>query len=247
MLKFLIAPDFPAAIFAGWYFLNTHLQNHTSQRIQLYLPESSARQNELMQQQRMDLVYANPFDASDLVRQQHYLPLVRPLNRSDEIIIAARLDAPYHHSDQLQPGCRILVTENRDLGMIGRRLLESAALSEQDINWLPVDSFEEATRRLMAGEAEAGFFLAAVYRHFCARTQSQLKILMESRIYDLSHVILLHPAAAEWLPALRQAFSELADSSEGRRILADLDIRGFIEVTQDETEFMLDLIETLQD
>ncbi len=248
MLHFLIAPDFPAADFAGWYFLNTWLQNHVDTTIHLHLPESNSRCQSLMRAQPMDLVYANPFDAAELVRGQGYLPLVRPIGRSDEIIIVAPAEAAYQHSDDLPAGCRIITTDNRDLGMIGRRLLESAALEERQIEWLHADTFEEVARRLLLGEAEAGFFLAAVYRHFCNRTRAGLKILMESRLYDLSHVILLHPDAAAWQTALQQAFVDLAHSEDGRRILADLDTpQGFAPLETEETEFMIDLIETLHD
>lgn len=248
MLNFLIAPDFPPEYFAGWHMFNTQLQRLVDSTIRLQMPADYREQNELINDGKVSLIYANPFDASALVRNKGYLPLARPIGKSDEMIIAARADSKFNHSDELESGCRILVTENHDIELIGLRLLESASLTEENITFLKADTFQESARRLIAGEAEAAFFLASTFRSFSTTTLSSLKILMESHINDLSHVVLLNPAFTEFQEALRDAFVKIGGTPAGKMVLEDLSIpQGFAPLSQEDAEFMIDLIETLRD
>lgn len=248
MLNFLIAPDFPPEEFAGWHLFNTQLQRILDTDIHLQMPADHAEQEKMLKQQDIGLVYANPFDASELVREQGFLPLARPIGRSDEMIIAAHAESAYSHSDELQAGCKILVTDNYDVQLLGLRLLESAGIGRNDIEWLHADSYPEAARRLIAKEAEAAFFLASAYRSFRPNTLSQLKPLMESRINDLSHIVLLHPSRAAEHSLLQQAFINIGNTPAGKMVLEDLNIpQGFKALTQEDAEFMIDIIETLQD
>ena len=247
MLSFMIAPDFPPEQFAGWHMFNTHLQRLTDNVVHLITPASYPEQNELINAQKVSLIYANPFDASVLVREKGYLPLVRPIGQSDEMVIAAPVDG-VNHSDDLTAGCKILVTDNHDIQLIGLRLLESANLTSDDITWLSADTFQEAARRLIAHEADAAFFLSSTFHGFSATTKKSIKPIMESRINDLSHVILLHPDFADYQDIFREAFLKISQSPAGKMVLEDLMIpNGFEVLSQEDIEFMIDLIETLHD
>lgn len=248
MLNFLIAPDFPPEYFAGWHMFNTQLQRLTQHTIHLYTPADYSEQNELIKNGKVAMIYANPFDATALVRIHGYIPLARPIDKSDEMIIAARANSPINHSDELDSGSRILVTENHDIRLIGLRLLESASLTEHDIKWLESDTFQESARRLIAGEADAAFFLASTFHSFSPTTLASLKVLMESHINDLSHVVLLHPDHIALQEMLRNAFVDMNKTPAGKMVLEDLSIpKGFEPLSQEDAEFMLDLIETLHD
>lgn len=247
MIHFLIAPDFAPESFAGWHLLNTLLQKITDNPIRLITPTGHREQMDILRNQKVTLVYANPFDAAQLVREQGYLPLVKPRAYSDEMLITSYADSPYQHSDELKAGCKILVTENQDLRLLGLRLLESANLTEQDIEWIEVDTFQEAARLLINQEADAAFFLVSTYLHFMPNTRQQMKTLMQSRIGDLCHVILLHPDDTELHDFFRDTFIQIGNTDDGEKVLQDLDMRGFDAVSQEDIEFMIDLMETLKD
>lgn len=248
MMKFLIAPDFPPEDFAGWHLFNTQLQRLMECTIRLVMPLDHHEQEELLAKNDVDLVYANPFDASKLIREQGYLPLARPNGRPDEMIIAGHAQGKYMHSDDLQAGCKILITENQDVQLLGLRLLESAAIGRQDIEWLTVESYQEAARRLIEQEADAAFFLASAYRSFRQNTLNEMRILMESRINDLTHVVLLHPKHADLHPQLLTAFVHMVNEPNGKMVLSDLNMpQGFSELDTEDAEFMIDLIDTLRD
>lgn len=248
MLNFLIAPDFPPENFSGWHIFNTLLQKRTSSRIRLLTPADSHEEALMREEYKIGLIYANPFEAATLIREQGYLPVARPVDKPDEIVIATYADAPFSHSDDLPEDCRILVTENADLRLIGLRLLESASLSEAQIRWRPTATFQAAARRLIKKEAEAAFFLSSAYAALNESTRSRMKVLMESHLHDISHVVLVHPDAVGWHDTLVRSFTTMRHDKAGKQVLEDLGLPyGFEPLEQEAAEFMIDLMETLRD
>ena len=247
-LNVLIAPDFAPDRFAGWHMLNTLLQKRTGQAIHLLTPASAAEQAQLIADGKADVVYANPFDASVMVREQGFRAFARPVGKSDEMVIATGAGSPANVVEDLKPGCRIALTDNRDVKLIGLRLLEPADLTEADIQWQMVDNDQAAARLAMKGEVDASFFLAEAYHSLSRLTKSQLKTLIESRLADITHVLLAREGVAEHVPALRDALTGMAGSPDGQVVLDELGIpKGFEPMSDEDVEFMLDLIETLLD
>ena len=162
-LNFLIAPDFAPERFAGWHMLNTTLQRRSGIGLHLLTPASAHEQSELLAAGKADLVYANPFDATDMIRTQGYIPFARPARRYDEMVIASGGESGITRVEDLKPGCRIALTENRDVKLIGLRLLEPADLNESTIQWVPVDSYQAAARLAIKGEVQAAFFLTNTF------------------------------------------------------------------------------------
>src|SRR5690606_27532975 len=76
-LNFMVAPDFPPQHFPGWHMLNTVLQRRSGIGLHLLLPSGAGEQAQMVAEDRVDLVYANPFDATGLVRDKGFLPVVR--------------------------------------------------------------------------------------------------------------------------------------------------------------------------
>lgn len=247
-LNFLIAPDFSPERFAGWHMLNTALQRRSGIHLHLLTPATAHEQFEVLAAGQADLVYANPFDAVDMIRTQGYKPFARPAQRFDEMVIATGVESGIAAVEDLRPGCRIALTENRDVKLIGLRLLEPADLTESQIEWVCVDSYQAAARKALKGEVEAAFFLADAYASFTKMTRSQLRTLVESAIHDISHVLLAHPRMTADLPAIEKAFLGMGQMPGDAEILDALGlVHGFEAMDQEQAEFMIDLMDTLLD
>lgn len=247
-LNFLIAPDFSPERFAGWHMLNTALQRRSGIHLHLLTPATAHEQFEVLAAGQADLVYANPFDAVDMIRSQGYKPFARPAQRFDEMVIATGVESGIGTVEDLQPGCRIALTENRDVKLIGLRLLEPADLTESQIEWVCVDSYQAAARKALKGEVEAAFFLADAFASFTKMTRNQLRTLVESAIHDISHVLLAHPRMAAELPAIEKAFFGLGQMPGDLALLDALGlVHGFEAMDQEQAEFMIDLMDTLLD
>jgi ABC-type phosphate/phosphonate transport system substrate-binding protein len=247
-LNFLIAPDFSPEHFAGWHLLNTVLQRRSGLHLHLVTPASAQEQTDMLTSGQADIVYANPFDATDMIRNLGYVPFARPAQRYDEMVIAAGAESALQALEDLKSGCRIAVTENRDVKLIGLRLLEPADLTESLIEWVRVESYQAAARKVIKGEVDAAFFLADAYASLTRLTRSQMRVLVESAISDISHVLLAKPHTDVALNAIKNAFVGIGKETGDQELLDSLGLpNGFEAMTQEEAEFMIDLMDTLLD
>lgn len=247
-INFMIAPDFAPERFAGWHMLNTTLQRRSGLGLHLLTPANAHEQAQLLAAGQADLVYANPFDATDMIRTHGYIPFARPSQCYDEMVIATGAESGLLSVDDLKPGCRIALTENKDVKLIGLRLLEPADLSESLIEWVPVESYQAAARRAIKGEVQAAFFLADAFASLTRMTRSQLRVLVQSAISDISHVVLAHPRMTDKLPFIEKALLGLGQEAGDSDVLDALGLpNGFAPMTQEEAEFMIDLMDTLLD
>lgn len=248
-LNLLVAPDFAPESFSGWYMLGTLLQQRSGLRLHLLMPADAREQAQMLRDGLADLVYANPFDATSLIRGEGYQAFARPAGQSNEMVIATAAGSPLQRAEDLQPGCRIAVTDNRDVRLIGLRLLEPADLTEAHIQWQAASSYQAAARMTLAGQVDAGFFLASAYHALARMTRERLKVLVESRLRDISHVLLAHPRVGQDLEPLAQALLGVrADAAGDAQVLQALGVPGgFESMDREDAEFMIDLMDTLLD
>lgn len=247
-LNFVIAPDFSPERLAGWHMLNTCLQKKAGISIHLHTPASAKEQAQLIAEGKADLLYANPFDSASMIRDAGYLSIARPLSLANEVVIAAKSDSAIQALEELQPGTRIALTDNKDVKLIGLRLLEVADIADQDIDWHITDSYQAAARQVLKGDADVCFMLASVYHSLSRLTKEQLKPLVESRLDDISHVILLNKNQEDKKDILQSIFQSLPSRPEGQAILDELGIpKGFALMSKEDGDFMIDMIETLLD
>lgn len=66
-INFTVSPSFPNERISDWYIFNTWLQRALSVPIHLELYNSFGAQRAAIAEGKVDLIYANPFDASLLV------------------------------------------------------------------------------------------------------------------------------------------------------------------------------------
>ncbi|MDT7837706.1 phosphate/phosphite/phosphonate ABC transporter substrate-binding protein [Aquabacterium sp. OR-4] len=248
-LNLLIAPDFAPERFGGWHMLNALLQQRSGLRLHLLMPASAHEQAELLAAGQVDLVYANPFDAAELIRQRGFSAFARPVGKADEMLIAAQAGSALRRVEDLRPGCRVAMADHRDVKLIGLRLLEAADLHEPDLQWQLCDSHQAAARRLIKGEADVAFFLAETFHALSRLTRSQLQVVIESALHDITHVMLAHARVAEQVPTLCATLTGVDSShSSDREVLEALGMPGGFEAMQaEDAEFMVDLMDTLLD
>lgn len=244
---FVIAPDFPPNLFSGWYTLNTLLQKRSNLAIHLETPASSQEQTDLIAKGGIALVYANPFDAAKLIREQGYKAIVRPAGKSDEMVIVSSAKGDIKTLDDLKAGSKIAMADNRDVKLIGLRLLEAVDLTENDVTFEITESYQAAAKLVAQGQADAGFFIAEIYHSLSNLTKMQLNMLIESDLADITHVLLAKDDLAD-ADTIRDVLLSLKNDADGQAVLTELGMpNGFEAVSEEEAEFMIDLMETLLD
>lgn len=245
--NFLIAPDFSPERFAGWHMFNTLLQKRSGQAVHLITPASHAEQNESISTGTVQIIYANPFDAAKLIREEGYRAVARPTGKSDEMVIASSAKGSIQSLDDLKAGTTIAMADNRDVKLIGMRLLEAVDLTEADVKFEIAETYQAAARSVIKEEAQVAFFIAEVYNSLSNLTKSQLNVLIESDIATISHVILVKDTFAE-ADDVTKVILSLKDDADGQAVLAELGMpEGFEPMNEEDAEFMIDLMETLLD
>ena len=242
----LIAPDFSPERFAGWHMFNTLMQKRADMHLHLVTPASYTEQEEKINAGNIDLIYANPFDAATLIREKGYRAIARPVGKSDEMVIAAAEKSAINTLEDLSKGATVAMADNRDVKLIGLRSLEAVDLEESDLNWEVTENYQAAARKVIKDEAQAAMFLAEVFHGLSRLTKMQLTVLIESDLATISHVLLVKDGFDKE-DELTQAVLDFHKDDEGKAALTELGMaEGFEAMSEEDAEFMIDLMETLQ-
>ena len=243
----LIAPDFSPERFAGWHMFNTLIQKRANLNMHLNIPTSHAEQETVISEGDIQVIYANPFDAATLIREHGYHAVARPIGKSDEMVIAAAANSDINSLDDIKAGATIAMANNRDVKLIGLRLLEAVDIEEADLNWSVTETYQAAARQVIKGDAQAAFFLAEIFHSFSRLTKAQLSVLIESDLADISHVLLIKDGFPD-TDILMDAILNLHNDDDGKEALAELGMpQGFEAMSEEDAEFMIDLMQTLLD
>ncbi|PPC91221.1 MAG: phosphate ABC transporter substrate-binding protein [Methylobacter sp.] len=244
-LQFTVSPDFAPDRLSGWYIFNTWLQKQTGEAIHLELYNDFQSQRNAIAAGKVDLIYANPFDAAMLVREHGFLPLVKAINTADEALIAVRAESGITDVAQLQPGVRVAFTSHPDVHLIGMIMLEPADLGSDNIVPVAADSYVLVAKHLLKGEAEAGIFPAQAYDNLSAMVKSQLKVLVRSQISVIHHALLAGPRLQARRAEIQALLINMNADAKAVEILKSLDFGGWEAVADEAMEFMIDLMDTL--
>jgi phosphonate transport system substrate-binding protein len=242
---FTVSPDFSPEHLSGWYIFNTWLQRQTGEAIHLELYDNFQAQRVAIQNDKIDLIYANPYDAAILVREKGFLPLVKAEGVTDEAIIAVSSQNPVIDVAQLSPGINVAVTEDPDVHMIGMIMLEAGDLDANNIETRFYNSHILIAKSLIQGEMDAGIFLAQAFDDLSKLTKKQLKILVRSQISVIHHSLMLGPQLAERRSDIQDLLLSMNNDDKGKNVLNSLGFDAWVKVDDEEMEFMIDLMDTL--
>ncbi|MDO8363902.1 MAG: phosphate/phosphite/phosphonate ABC transporter substrate-binding protein [Actinomycetota bacterium] len=244
-LTFTVSPDFNTKYLPGWFVVNTLLQRQLGEGIHLETFDDFDALHAAMRADQIDLIYANPFDAARLVRDHGFIAVARPHQRPDEAIIAARADGAIHAVEDLRPGARIASTDNPDVHMMSMIMIEPADLDATNVAIQLRPNYVLVAKSVLTGEADVGFFLAETFDELSATVRNQLRVLVRSQIYVISHAFLIHPRIGDRFEALQRVLLGMVNDPKGRAALDDVGIQAWDPMDQEEVEFMIDLMVAL--
>jgi phosphonate transport system substrate-binding protein len=243
---FTVSPDFSPDHLSGWYIFNTWLQRQTGEAIHLEMFNDFDSQHQAIKEDKIDLIYANPYDAAMLVRDKGFLPVAKPAGRSDEAIIAVPADADVSNVDELSPGIKVAYTDDPDVRLMGMIMLEPADLDSTNITPVLSDSYTIVAKHLLKNEADVGIFLAESYDDLSNMIQSQLKVLVRSQISVIHHGLMIGPKLQHKREEITRLLTTMQQDEKSAAVLQSLGFDAWQPVEDEEMEFMIDLMETLE-
>ncbi len=245
--NFLIAPDFSPERFAGWHMFNTLLQKRADIAMHLVTPASHSEQEQILNKEMVSVIYANPFDAARLIREKGYRAIARPIGKANEMVIASATNGEIKTLDDVKKGQTVAMADNQDVFLIGMRLLEAVDITDGDLLVDVTETYQAAARHVIQGKADIAFFISEIYHGLSKLTKSQLNVLIESDLAEISHIVLVK-SDFERASDVEQVVLSLQNDAEGQAVLNELGFtQGFKPMSEEEAEFMIDLMETLLD
>lgn len=240
-----VSPDFAPDHISGWYFFNTWLQRQLDVGVHLELYDCFDQQRKDIRDGKVDLIYANPYDASMLVREMGFKAIARPVSKPDETVIAVHADSDITSVEDLKPGITVATTDDPDVHTMGMIMLEPADLDGSNVSTKQVDTYIIVAKNLLKGDAEVGFFLKDAFDELSDLIKNQMKVLVSSQISVVHHSLLVGPGMEEHIPRLEERLFSMHEDEKGKGVLESMNLEAWEAMTEEETEFMIDLIDTL--
>jgi phosphonate transport system substrate-binding protein len=156
-------------------------------------------------------------------------------------------NSSYREVEDLRPGIRAAATDNPEVELMSLVLLEPADLARQDVAMTVLPNHVSVAKALLYDEADVGFFLAATYDDLSPDVSSQLRVLVRSEIFVITHLFLIHPRLAAFADTFRRCLMVMDTDAKGLAALDDVGIDRWDPVEQEEVEFMIDLMHALQE
>ncbi len=243
--QFTISPDFTPDHLSGWHIFNTWLQKRLDEHIHLELYDDFESQRQAIMSDKVDLIYANPYDAAFLVREKGFRPVAKPASKPDEAVVAVNAEYFAQTVEVLKPGTRVASTDDPDIHLMGMIMIEPADLNADNIVHKACGSYVLVAKALLTGESEVGFFLADAFNGLSSMVRNQLRPLVSSQIQIIYHSLLVGPRLADRQQDIGRALLQMADDPKGPGVLESLGLTGWEHMDQEEMEFMIDLMDTL--
>ncbi|MES9833872.1 MAG: phosphate/phosphite/phosphonate ABC transporter substrate-binding protein [Candidatus Thiodiazotropha sp. DIVDIV] len=243
--RMTVSPDFTPDHISGWFIFNTWLQKALGLGIHLELYDSFSSQRRAIIENEIDLIYANPYDASMLVREKGFQPVARPSQYSDEAIIAVNKGYHAHQIEDLIKGLTIAATDDPDVNLICEIMLEPAGINIKNIKKINIGSYPLVAKALIQHKADLGFFLHDAYSSLSSLTKRQLRTLVSSEIQVIHHVLMVGPRLVTIKDALREALTGMIERPKGAGVLKAMNFTAWDAMENEEMEFMIDLMDTL--
>jgi phosphonate transport system substrate-binding protein len=240
-----VSPDFTPDHISGWYIFNTWLQKALGMDIHLELYDGFEQQRAAVLSDQVDLIYANPFDAAMLVREKGFFPIVKPQRSPDEAVIAVHVDNPAQEVEDLSADISIAATDDPDVNLICYIMLEPAELNATNTHRNIKNSYPLVAKELIQQKADLGFFLLEAFDSLSDITRRKLRPLVSSQIQVIHHALLAGPRLLEKQNVLRDLFVGMNQDSKGTGVLSTLGFSGWELMGNEEMEFMIDLMDTL--
>ncbi|MCP4432648.1 MAG: phosphate/phosphite/phosphonate ABC transporter substrate-binding protein [Gammaproteobacteria bacterium] len=239
-----ISPDFKPELIPGWFIFNTWLQKQLGEGIHLEIHQDFKEQHDAIDKGMVDLIYANPFDVSQLVRDKGFIALVKPVCKPDEAIIACH-NGVYDDVKGLPPNIKIAQTDTPDVNTIGMIMLEPADIDKDSAEIVHCDNFVVVAKHLMRGNADVGFFLADSFNELSALVKKELYPLVSSQIHMIHHAMLVSPKMAGQKDWLCELLTSMSQNDSGKSMLGEIGVTEFEMMSEEDAEFMIDLMDTL--
>lgn len=244
-IRFTVSPDFPPNLTAAWSAFGGWLGERIGESLSFDLYPGFSSQRDAVEEGRIDLIYATPFDAAMLVREKGFAGLARACDRADEAVVAVRNNHPAASVTDLTGNVVVAGGGDPQVTKIGQLLLQPADVLESDDEIKSFDTYSELARSVIDGSTEVGVFLKRAFDELDREQRVNLRPLVTSEIHVVHHQLMGAARIVAIHGPICTALLAMDRDDTGRRILAELGISAWERLGDGDIDYMIDLMDTL--
>ena len=136
------------------------------------------------------------------------------------------------------------ILRHPDMPAVAFKDLWDTVAAGKKVEWLREEP-AQGWRLLLGLRHSAGFFLAEAYEDLSDAIKKNLRMLIRSQIQVIEHVLLIGPRLADRHGEMLNALITMRDDEKGPGVLNSLGFQDWEAVDREDTEFMIDLMDTL--
>lgn len=204
----------------GWYLLNTYLQRKMKKAIHF---EQSA---EHIGGNNTDLLFAKPFEACSMIKQYGFVPTMRPVAETDEVVILTRADDQRNLSDY-QGVCVGTATQDSFVYLLGRFLCDESGLDSSKFSYDFAGNEIKSLQSLIRKKCDLVFMLKKSYEGLSSFSRNNVRKLDESETHFACHLFCTAPHLKDESTLLAEVLLDMENDEQGKKILEDIQIEGW--------------------
>lgn len=245
-IKILIAPDYSPEAYIDWRLLSLLLQNELGRDVILLTAENNQEFNQIAESRQPEIIYSNPFDVIELTEKFNYHPIIKPNQKSDEVVLFSSIYGKVHSLSDLKKPCSIISLPNQELKKVSHLLLEAVDFTHSDIDWVMVNHLPAIMRKVGGLDVPVGAIYADYFYSLSPSRQAEFHVLIESKLEVIHHVFLLANNQLALKNDIQEALVRLFSLSRAQNVFHNLGwFKGLSAMGEEESLFFLDILRTL--
>ncbi len=227
MIKFSVDPNYTGKNLPGWFLVASFLQKNIGEKVKFipYRDFDEARNSVLSGE--IDIVYANPFDWVLFMNKMGFVPIAKPSNHFDEVLICSKKHKSY--LDLVKPINIISAHKKTFVHMMGLFLLEKAEIDLDNCEFSFSGNYQNVIKNILQAEYDIGFVFSEVYEKSSTIIKDQLNILDASNDGFVFHAFCISPHLIELQKNITESILNFDN-----KLLDDIGFEGFETISEDE-------------
>lgn len=215
----------------GWYLLNTYLQRRIKKIIHF---EQLA---ETLDAYKKDFLFVKPFEACLMMQKFGFIPVMRPISETDEVVILTRVDETLGLKDY--EGVTVgTATQGSFVYLLGRFLCDESGMDSSKFTFNFAGNEIKALQLLIRRQCDLVFMLKKTYEGLSSFSRSNVRKLDESATDFAFHLFCVAPHLKDEGELLSKVLLEMNQDEQGQQILSDIQIEGWNKPEEGELQML---------
>lgn len=217
---------------SGWYLFNTYLQRKMQRAIHF-------EQFQDVKNNSFHLFFAKPFDACMMMNKKSFIPLVRPSNDADEVVILTRADESRELIDFKGTQTSVVSADQGSfVYLLGRFLCDESGLESADFKYDFAGNEIKAIQMLIRKKADVAFILKKTYEGLSSFSRKNVRQIDESITDFAFHQFCIAPSLKSQKEDVLELLMGMEKDEKGKQILTDIQLNGWVKPEEGELNML---------